>query len=143
MDKDKKKKVMVFGVFDGIHDGHLYFFDEAKKMGATLIAVVARDEAVRHLKKRQPQTPFRERMRKVEMCKAITEAVAGDMDEGSWEVIYAYKPDIIALGYDQEQLHETLMTNLKKFPWPITITSIDSHRPEELHSSIIAQKQKV
>ena len=40
------KTIAIFGVFDGIHDGHLFFIREAKKQGNRLVAIVARDEVV-------------------------------------------------------------------------------------------------
>ena len=41
------KKILIFGVFDGIHKGHLYFINEAKKQGGHLVAIVARDSIVK------------------------------------------------------------------------------------------------
>ena len=49
------KKVVIFGVFDGIHEGHLAFIKEAKKQGNNLVAIVARDEMVQKLKGKIPK----------------------------------------------------------------------------------------
>ena len=49
----RRRRVLASGVFDLIHDGHLRFLEEAKKMGgkgAELVVVVARDSTVRRLK---------------------------------------------------------------------------------------------
>lgn len=43
----KNVKVMVFGTFAVLHPGRLYFFNQAKKHGDKLIAVVARDVNVK------------------------------------------------------------------------------------------------
>ena len=45
-------KVMVFGTFDRLHDGHRFFLREAEKLGTTLFIVVARDSMVVTHKKR-------------------------------------------------------------------------------------------
>lgn len=39
----KFNRVMVFGVFDGLHPGHRAFLRQARKKGDKLIVVVARD----------------------------------------------------------------------------------------------------
>ena len=51
----RPKKVMVFGTFDGIHDGHRHFLREAKKQGEELIVAVSKDEVVQKLKNRKEQ----------------------------------------------------------------------------------------
>ena len=41
------KKVIVFGTFDILHQGHLDFFRQAKQYGDYLIVAVAHDENVK------------------------------------------------------------------------------------------------
>ncbi len=137
------KKVMVFGVFDGLHDGHFHFLNQAKKRGTHLIAVVARDETAFRLKNRPPHTNLSERMKTLLEQKIVTETIPGDNTEGIWEVVWKHKPDIIAIGYDQEHLHEALLRDKETFSWPIEIIVIDSHKPDEFHSSIISKKKKM
>ena len=43
------KTVMTFGTFDLAHPGHIFYLNEAKKLGDKLITVIARDA---NLKKR-------------------------------------------------------------------------------------------
>ncbi|PKK81324.1 MAG: FAD synthase, partial [Thermoplasmata archaeon HGW-Thermoplasmata-2] len=43
-------KVMASGVFDILHMGHIYFLEEARKLGDRLAVVVACDATVRKLK---------------------------------------------------------------------------------------------
>ncbi|HEY4500387.1 MAG TPA: adenylyltransferase/cytidyltransferase family protein, partial [Candidatus Paceibacterota bacterium] len=47
------KRVMVFGTFDILHPGHLYFLRAAKKLGDYLIVSLARDVNVRKIKGRK------------------------------------------------------------------------------------------
>jgi len=139
MTAKKLKTVMVFGVFDGVHDGHLYFFDEAKKHGNRLIAVVTRDQAAFRLKNRPPKMGLEKRLEEVAKCKAVSEAIAGDNTEGIWEVAWKYKPDIIAVGYDQEKLHHALLRDKENFSWPVEIVTIKPHEPDKFHSSILSK----
>jgi len=50
---NKEKIVLVFGTFDGLHDGHRFFLTEARKLGDRLIASVATDEIVERIKKQK------------------------------------------------------------------------------------------
>ena len=45
-----KKIVLVSGSYDLVHPGHLYFFEEAKKLGDILIVSVGSDEQIETLK---------------------------------------------------------------------------------------------
>ncbi len=42
--------VMTFGTFDMFHPGHEYYLSEARKLGDTLITIVARDVTVTRIK---------------------------------------------------------------------------------------------
>ncbi|MEK7084029.1 MAG: adenylyltransferase/cytidyltransferase family protein, partial [Patescibacteria group bacterium] len=58
-------RVLVFGTFDGIHTGHLYFLTQAKKKGRVLTVVIARDETVKQLKQRSPRHGENERKKMI------------------------------------------------------------------------------
>ena len=102
------KKVMAFGVFDGLHDGHRYFLREAKKHGDYCIAVVARDSAVQEIKHRLPRDSAETRAKAIRDTGLADLVVIGDETQGSWEILRAHKPDVIALGFDQAGLREEL-----------------------------------
>lgn len=104
----KKKRVIVFGIFDGIHEGHRFLFEQAKTYGDELIAVVGRDEFVRSVKKKEPRLPEQERVRLVNREPKVNHAVLGDEILSSWKVLERLKPDVICLGYDQDALAEDL-----------------------------------
>ncbi|MCH9030625.1 MAG: adenylyltransferase/cytidyltransferase family protein [Bacteroidetes bacterium] len=57
----EKRVVMIFGTFDILHKGHLNLFDQAKKHGDFLIAVIARDKTVVKVKDREPKHNEKER----------------------------------------------------------------------------------
>ena len=108
----KEKIVMVFGVFDGLHSGHRWFLREAAKHGNELIAVVARDETVRLLKKKNPMQNESERLRALGDIPEISRAVLGDAEMGSYKVLKKYQPDVICLGYDQHAFAEDFFPSL-------------------------------
>ncbi len=95
---------MVFGVFDGLHDGHRFFLREAKKRGGELIAVVARDAVVWLLKNKTPRHEEKVRVRAIRESGLADRVVLGDQKQGTYAVIRRWKPDIICLGYDQHAL---------------------------------------
>lgn len=134
---DKKKVVMVFGVFDLLHDGHRHFFREARKRGDTLIAVLASDAIVEKLKGTPPENPLLRRKKNLENLGLADDVVSGDESLGDWEVIARYSPDEIALGYDQQELAESLKAFLKRSKSNITLVFIPPYADETLHSSAL------
>src|SRR3989344_2811367 len=94
------KRIMAFGVFDFLHQGHINFLRQAKRRGAYLVVSVARDANVFEAKGRLPVFPEKERLRMVQKLDFVDEAVLGGLDN-PWAHILEHKPDIIALGYDQ------------------------------------------
>lgn len=94
------KKIMVFGAFDGMHPGHLYFFRQAKRYGDFLIVSVGTDKNVERIKGRRPLFSQEERLGLVSQCHIVDQAVLG-AEEDFYKHILKYKPDVICLGYDQ------------------------------------------
>lgn len=134
--KENKKKVMVFGVFDRLHPGHLDFLRQAREHGDELIAVVARDRAVMELKNKSPFHSEAERIAMVSEVPEVTQAILGDDTSGSYGVIAVHKPDVICVGYDQyglvEDLNNKIMSGYISSP---TIVRLGSHYPDKFHTS--------
>lgn len=131
------KRVMVFGTFDGIHEGHRHFLREAKEMGDYLIAVVATDEVVRTLKGKSPKYNLSERIEHVEDEDGVNKVVAGDLEMGSWEIVQKMHPDVVAIGYDQKILKENLEDYVQEFGWFLEVETVSAHKPEKYHSSLL------
>lgn len=129
------KKVMAFGTFDGVHEGHKAFFREAKSHGDYLIAVVAQDIVVEQLKGHRPRRDMGERFAELQELDGVDEAVIGDSELGVYEVVLNHRPDVIALGYDQGALKEDLEANYAKFPWKPKIVVLSAFEPNKYHSS--------
>lgn len=94
-----KKKVLVGGVFDILHPGHVFFLRKAREMGDQLVVVVARDKTVIKEKGRKPIIPEDQRREMVEALKPVDMAILGQ--EEKMETIKMVKPDLIVLGHDQ------------------------------------------
>lgn len=99
---------MVFGVFDGLHEGHQFFLTEAKKRCGELVVVVAQDGAVERLKSKKPKRALAERVHAIQAFDPSLIVVSGDEREGEWKALRERVPDVIFLGYDQAALAAAL-----------------------------------
>ncbi len=129
---------MVFGVFDGMHEGHRAFFREAKMQGDYLIAVVSPDEHVERLKGHLPGVNLAKRFAALEREDGVNEVVIGDEELGSWAVVKKYRPEIIALGYDQTMLKVHLESALPQFDWHPIVKIMNSFEPNRYKSSLLS-----
>ena len=105
---------MVFGTFDGLHEGHRAMLQEAKSFGNFLIAVVAQDHIVEHLKGHLPKKNLAERFEHLTEADGVDRVAIGDAEKSVWNVISRYNPDIIAIGHDQDALESDLKAYIKK-----------------------------
>lgn len=135
VNKHKGKRVLVFGTFDKIHDGHIFFLREAQKLGDELFVSIARDKNIKLFKNKDPLLPEKERLVEVEALSLAKEVFLGDEVIGTWTHIRRLEPHIIAVGYDQRELGIAL-ENIKK-DFTFEIVRIRSHLPETFHSSIL------
>jgi len=136
----RPKKVMVFGVFDGLHEGHHAFLRAAKTRGRELVVVVARDEVVRQLKNKTPRHNERERLAAIARADNSARAVLGDPVLGTYGVIKEHKPDIICLGYDQDALAKDLEEKMKSGVLSaIPLYHIASYRQDHMHISLLRE----
>ena len=113
-------KVLVFGTFDNLHEGHQNLFKQAKLLGDELYVVVARDNTVREVKNKQTRHSQEERLQKVQNHPLVIKAILGTNKQNKAEIILDIKPDIICLGYDQthfiDQLHELIQKQQLNIP---------------------------
>ncbi len=109
----KNKTVVIFGVFDGIHGGHLSFINEAKKQGNHLVAIVARDKVVEELKGKLPKHNEVDRINFVLKVPEVDLVLLGDGEIGAYNVLREVKPDVVFLGYDQISLENNLKKTIK------------------------------
>ena len=109
-------KVLIAGTFDIIHPGHINLIKQAKALGDFLVVIIARDVNVEKMKGYKPYFKEEERLKNLSQLPA--RQLAAGMAGGSllsqndkvllgdlydpYKIIKEEKPDIIALGYDQQ-----------------------------------------
>ncbi len=151
--KKNNTKVMVFGVFDLLHPGHLNFLVQARELGDSLTVSVARDLNVFKVKGQRPVHGEQHRVDALTLLPVVDKVVLGGLRD-PWPHIVKVKPDIIALGYDQniyvrgqgagdrvqeKQLEEELQNHgLKK----TQVVRLKPHWPEVYKSKILRAKLK-
>ena len=125
---------MVFGTFDILHPGHFNFFKQAKQHGDYLIAVIARDKTVLGVKGKLPKHNERSRLQAVKNSGAVDKIVLGRLGD-KYGIIKQYKPDVIALGYDQANFVDRLENKIKNFKLKTKIIRLKPFKPEKYKSS--------
>jgi FAD synthetase len=143
LEEGKRKLVLASGVFDLIHPGHVAFLRKAKEAGglnAELLVVVARDSTVRKFKGKNPILPEEQRKALVESLKPVDRAVLGSEDFDIAGILEAYKPDIVAVGYDQDKIEVKVRKVVKEKKLPIKIVKIEKFGPDEFNSSTKIKK---
>ncbi len=134
----KKTIVLASGVFDLLHLGHVKFLEDAKKAGganAELVVVIARDSTVEKMKGKKPIMSEEQRCALVESLKVVDEVVLGHESLDIGEVIENIKPDVIALGYDQEDMEQQVRKYVDSHKAHIKIVRISKFGENTLDSS--------
>lgn len=113
-----KKRVILFGTFDGLHKGHLNFFKQARNLSKNSYVVVsiARDKNVKKIKGAYPTLDEKKRMKLIkDLIKKnhLVDKVVLSGLKNHIPHILKEKPDIIALGYDQRAYVKDLKKDLK------------------------------
>jgi len=130
--------VLASGVFDLLHYGHIRFLEEAKKRGgpdARLVVIVARDETVRRRKGKGPVIPEDQRRALVEALKVVDEALLGYEDMDLAAVIDKIRPDVIAVGYDQDEIERQTRRIAREKGLSLRVVRIGRFGKEDLNSS--------
>jgi len=130
--------VLTSGAFDLIHYGHIRLLEEAKRLGgpdARLVVIVARDQTVKKRKGRKPVFPEDQRRALVEALKMVDEALLGYEDLDMASVIEKIKPDIIAVGHDQEDIEKQVRRVVEEKGLNLRIIKIRKFGKSDLNSS--------
>ena len=130
-------KVLVFGTYDILHKGHLFFLKKAKSFGKELFVVVALDETVLKLKKRLPKNNELKRVENIKKLNFVDDAILGNKDD-KYKVIEELNPNVIVLGYDQFSFTSGLEVELENRGLIVKIIRInESLNPKKYKSSIL------
>lgn len=128
--------VMCFGTFETLHAGHEDYFRQAREHGDRVIVVVARDATVMDVKGDAPGLGEEERLELVESHAYVDEAVLG-YDEDKYRVIEEIQPDVICLGYDQEEFADNLDIELARRGIAATIVRCEPYFESTVKSSLL------
>ena len=132
----KRNKVVVFGIFDGIHEGHRDLFRQAKEHGDELVVIVGRDSASLKWKGKKPRYSQETRLSLVSREAQVDQAVLGDEEQSTYRVLGVLQPDVICLGYDQEALAGDVKPWLQLNGKNILLIVLKPFGPETYHNSL-------
>lgn len=131
-------RVMCFGTFDNLHPGHLAYFSQARRGGAELIIVVARDRNVFKAKGHWPEKKEVARAREIRAALKkrdwVGKVVLGDL-KNHWLVLKKYRPAVVCLGYDQKVDLGKLKSAIVEGSFFCQIKRLKAYHPEKYKSS--------
>lgn len=122
------KKVLAFGTFDILHPGHIYFLQKAKSLGDYLIVSLATDRNVKKIKGRLPHHSKVDRKALISALRFVDKVVVGAQQDYLGHIA-KLKPQIIALGYDQQAFTKGLKEKLAAIGLKVKLVRIKPYRP--------------
>jgi cytidyltransferase-like protein len=134
--RDALKVVLVGGVFDLIHPGHIHTLKAAKAEGDVLVVVVARQSTAQKIKKYR-KIYHDEKLRRdlVTSLNFVDLALIGK--EGTlYDTVEYVKPNVIALGYDQAHSEKDIAENCKKRNLNVQVIRLSTPIPGSKSSKI-------
>ena len=133
-----RKMVLATGVFDLLHLGHLRFLEESKRKGgprSKLVVVVARDKTVFRRKGRGPIIPEDQRRELVAALRVVDRAIMGREEIDLLGILKEVRPDIVSVGYDQDEIRAAVTRLIRKQGLPIKVVRIRRFGPIGFNSS--------
>ena len=130
------KRVMAFGTFDHFHAGHESYLKQAKALGDSLFVIIARDKTVARIKGKRPSDPEKKRLGAVKASGLAEKVVLGEHGN-KYNVLRKYKPDVIALGYDQFTFTFRLEKFLIDHKMNTKIVRMNPYRPTVFKTSLL------
>jgi FAD synthetase len=130
--------VLATGVFDLLHIGHLRFLEESKRKGgprSKLVVVVARDKTVFRRKGKGPVMPEDQRRELVAALRVVDRAILGREEIDLLGVLKEVRPDVVCLGYDQDEIRRAVTRLIRKQGLPIKVIRIRRFGPIGFNSS--------
>lgn len=134
--RDAIKVVLVGGVFDVLHPGHIYTLKAAKSYGDVLVVVIATTQTALKIKKER-KIYHDENLRKelVSSLKFVDVSIIGK--EGTlFDTVEVVRPDIIALGYDQSHNEKEIALNCEKRNLNVRVVRLNTPIPGSKSSQI-------
>jgi FAD synthetase len=134
-------RVLALGIFDILHLGHLYYLNQARKLGDELIVIVSSDlkASLENEEKEDPIFPELVRLEIIKSLKPVDKAILNN-GRDFYKVIQDLEPDIIALGYDQKFDITKMKNELSKIGLNAKVKRLSKHPNSLLSSSKIIHK---
>ncbi len=137
-------RVLAAGKFDLLHLGHLAYLEQARKLAGEngeLIVVVALDKTIERSRGVPPVFPQEQRRKIVESLKIVDRAVLGFDTDDHTEIVAHLRPDIIALGYDQQVDVDMLEKRLRSMGLQTQIVRLERIEADGLCSSTLIRRR--
>lgn len=128
--------VILFGTFDGLHQGHHFLLKKASELAETVYSIVAPDYVVYTFKGQNPLNSLSHRMSDIKKAYPSIVVREGDLTQGSWSCLSGIAIDAFVVGYDQDALKKELQKSFPQVPQIV----IEAYRGDELHSSLIRKQ---
>jgi cytidyltransferase-like protein len=112
--RDALKVVLVGGVFDLLHPGHIHTLKAAKEQGDVLVVIVARHSTAQKIKK--DRKIYHDESLRKELVSSLNfvDLVLIGREGTLYDTVEFVKPNVIALGYDQAHSERDVAENCKK-----------------------------
>ncbi len=134
--RSKLRVVMIGGAFEIIHPGHLHTIEQAKKLGDTLVVVVATDKNIVKNKGREPVTTQDWRVKLVAAVRGVDVSLAGGT--GSiYDTLEKVRPDVVALGYDQIHNPADIEAEARRRGLLLSVVRLSTPLPDVKTSKIV------
>lgn len=95
------KRVLTYGTFDLLHEGHVNLLKRSKDLGDYLIVAVSTDE-FNAIKNKKSYFPYESRKKMVEAVRYVDLVIPENVWEQKVEDIQRYNIDVVVMGADWE-----------------------------------------
>ncbi len=137
--KQGKKIVLVGGVFDLIHPGHIYFLGQAKRKGDFLVVVIA---TRKRGKQRKLINSAERRAEIAASLKPVDMAIVGHRGD-ILDIVEEIRPDLIVLGPDQKFREKEILKNLRERGLKTNVTRIEKKFGTYSTTAILKKAKKI
>ena len=133
---------MVFGTFDGLHEGHSNFFKQSRKLSSSpfLIVSLARDKNVVKIKGKLPDLNEKKRLILLKNNSLVDKVVLSGIKDHIPHILKE-SPDIIALGYDQKAYVKNLKKDLKNKGLIVKIVRLKPYKKHIYKTHLLKKKR--
>jgi len=134
--RDALKVILVGGVFDLIHPGHIHTLKAAKAEGDVLVVIVARQSTAQKIKKYRKI--YHDEMLRKDLVTSLNfvDLVLIGKEGTLYETVEFVKPNVIALGYDQAHSEKDIAENCKKRNLNVQVIRLSTPIPGSKSSKI-------